>query len=56
MRGRIYDPQFVPYHPRVWRGIDHEPRPNLRSSQWGWILHILLTRGIPVFVPALLEL
>lgn len=29
--GKISDPEVVPYHPRVRRGIDYEPPPHLNS-------------------------
>ena len=46
MYGRVSDPEMAPYHPRVRRGIDHEPQPNLKSAS-GVGVHALQGRIHP---------
>lgn len=32
MYGRISDSEMEPYHPWVWRDLDHEPQPNRKTA------------------------
>ena len=57
--GRVYDPERAPYHSWVRRGIDHEPRPKLKSTSGVGVSTpcvSVYTRGMTVFVPGFLDL
>lgn len=53
-------PDTAPYHPRVWKIINHDPQPVLKSATEAEVSTTLYdavyTREMSVFVPGLSEL